>query len=102
MDISFQLRRAMETGDVKVGFRQAEKSLLNGRSKLIIIAERIPERIKLRITHLAKIAGVPVYVFRGGSLDLGEVSGRPHFVSVISIDDPGDSSILELAKEVTS
>jgi len=37
-----------------------------------------------------------------GILDLGELIGRPHFVSVISVDDPGDSSILELAKEVES
>ncbi|NPA86962.1 MAG: 50S ribosomal protein L30e [Candidatus Diapherotrites archaeon] len=102
MDIGFQLKRAMETGDVKLGFRSVEKSLLNGRSKLIIMAERVPERIKMRITHLAKVANVPVYVFKGGSLDLGELAGRPHFVAVISIDDPGDSSILELAKEVTS
>ena len=102
MDVAFQLRRAIETGDVKIGFRQAEKSLLNGRSKLIIIAEKAPARIKLRIKHLAKVANVPVYEFKGGSLDLGELAGRPHFVAVISVDDPGDSSILELAKEVTS
>ncbi len=102
MDIGFQLRRAMETGDVKVGFRSVEKSLLNGRSKLVIIAEKVPERMKLRIEYLAKIANVPVYVYKGGSLDLGELIGRPHFVSVISVDDPGDSSILELAKEVKS
>ena len=102
MDLSFQLRRAMQTGDVKIGFRSVEKSLLNGRSKLIIMAERIPQRIRMRIEHLAKIAKVPVYTFKGGSLDLGEVAGRPHFVAVISVDDPGDSSILELAKEVKS
>ena len=102
MDVGFQLRRAIETGDVKIGFRSVEKSLLNGKSKLIIMAERVPERMKLRVEHLAKVAKVPVYIFKGGSLDLGELIGRPHFVSVISIDDPGDSSILELAKEVKS
>ncbi len=102
MDVAFQLKRAMETGDVKVGFRQVEKSLLNGRSKLIIMAENAPARIRERVLHLAKIGNVPVYVFRGGSLDLGEMIGRPHFVAVISVDDPGDSRILELAKEVAT
>ena len=102
MDLGFQLKRAMKTGDVKIGFRSVEKSLLNGRSKLIIIADNTPERLKHRVIHLAKVGKVPVYQFKGGSLDLGEVVGRPHFVSVISVDDPGDSSILEIAKEVTT
>lgn len=102
MNISFQLRRAMETGDVKLGFRQAEKSLLNGRSKLIILASNVPERIKLRILHLASLSKTPVYTFPGTSLELGELVGRPHFVAVISVDNPGDSSILDLAKEVTA
>ncbi len=102
MDLRFQLKRAMETGDVKLGFRESEKSLLNGRSKLIILAENAPEDIKNRVTYLAKISKVPVYYFKGMSIQLGELLGRPHMVAVISIDDPGDSSILELAKEVAT
>ncbi len=102
MDISFQLRRAIQTGTVRIGFRETEKSLLNGKSKLIIIASNVPEDKMLRVLHLAKVSGTPVYRYEGTSFELGELIGRPHFVSVLSVEDPGDSNILELAKEVST
>ncbi len=99
MDFSFQLRRAMETGKVLLGFRQTEKSLLNGRAKLIIVSLNPPEREKRRILHLAKLAGIPVYSFPGTSIELGYTAGKPFRVSFIAVEDPGDSEILRIAEE---
>ncbi len=99
MDIQFQLQRAMRTGRVLLGFRESEKSLLNGRAKLIIIAANARPDVRDRIEHLSRVGGVPIYHFPGTSLELGSLCGRPHAVSVISIEDPGDSSILEIVKE---
>jgi large subunit ribosomal protein L30e len=99
MDIRFQVRRAMDTGRVLLGFRQTEKSLLNGNAKLIILARNAPEVERERIEYLAKVGGVPVYHFDGTTVDLGHVCGKPFAVSMLVVEDAGDSSILELAQE---
>ncbi len=100
MDLGFQLKMAMRTGKVNIGFRTSEKSVMNGRAKLVIVASNAPERIRKRMEVLAKAFNVPLYVFEGTSLELGELIGRPHFVAVIAVEDPGESSILEIVKEV--
>ncbi len=99
MDIRFQIRRAMDTGRVLLGYRQTEKSLLNGAAKLVIVASNAPAREAERIDYLAKVGGVPIYRFSGSSVDLGHVCGKPFVVSMLVVEDPGDSSILDLAKE---
>jgi large subunit ribosomal protein L30e len=99
MDLRFQIRRAMDTGRVLLGFRQTEKSLLNGRAQLVIIAANAPQFERERIEYLADVGGVPVYHFEGSTVDPGHVCGKPFSVSMLVVEDAGDSSILELAKE---
>ncbi len=99
MDIAFQIQRAIKTGKVYLGFRQSEKSLLNGRARLVIIASNARKDLKDRVEYLARLDDVPIYRFPGTSMELGSVCGRPHAVSVIVVEDPGDSSILEIVKE---
>jgi len=99
MDLRFQIRRAMETGKVLLGYRESEKSLLNGRAKLIILASNAPEQERLRIQHLAKVGNVPIYVFPGTSIELGQTCGKPFTVSVLAVEDAGDSRILEIIQE---
>ena len=99
MDLSFQLRRAMETGRVFLGYRQTEKSMLNGRAKLVIVAFNAPAPERERVEYLAKAGKIPLYRFPGTSLELGELAGKPFAVSFIVVEDAGDSSILELVKE---
>ncbi len=89
----------METGRVYLGFRQAEKSLLNGKAKLVIVSSNSPERERRRILHLAKIGKVPVYSYPGTSIELGYSAGKPFRVSFIVIEDPGDSEILKIVEE---
>lgn len=99
MDLRFQIRRAMETGRVVLGYRESEKSLLNGRAKLIILASNAPREEAHRIQYLAKVGGIPLYRFAGTTLELGQVCGKPFTVSVLAVEDAGDSSILDIVKE---
>ncbi|MDN5358569.1 MAG: large subunit ribosomal protein L30e [Candidatus Diapherotrites archaeon] len=99
MDLRFQIRRAMETGKVLLGYRESEKSLMNGRAKLIILASNAPREEAYRIQYLAKVGSVPLYRFPGTTIELGQVCGKPFAVSVLAVEDAGDSSILDLAKE---
>ena len=99
MDLRFQIRRAMETGKVVLGYRESERSLMNGRAKLIILASNAPKEEAYRIQYLSKVGDVPLYSFEGTTIELGQVCGKPFAVSVLAVEDAGDSSILDIVKE---
>ncbi|NHV46084.1 MAG: 50S ribosomal protein L30e [Candidatus Methanomethylicota archaeon] len=94
MDISKELKIAMSTGKVEIGFKTSLKAINNKKAKLIIVASNIPEKMKSKIE--AKCNNVPIYIFPGTSWELGSVCGRPHMVSTVAIIDPGESSILKI------
>ena len=98
MDIGFHIRRAMETGRVLLGYRQSEKSLLNGKAKLVILASGAPERIAEKVKYLCNVGSIPLYVYPGTTRDLGHLCNKPFTVAVITVEDQGESSILELAR----
>ncbi len=99
MDLRFQIRRAMDTGKVVLGYRESEKSLINGRAKLIILASNAPKEEAYRIQYLSKVGNVPIYHFQGTTIELGQVCGKPFAVSVLAVEDAGESSILDIVKE---
>ena len=44
----------------------------------------------------SNLSEIPVHIFDGSSVDLGSICGKPFTVSVLVIQEPGDSNILEL------
>lgn len=86
------IRLAVESGEVEFGSR---RSLAAGNTKLLIIAENAPDKIKKDVSD----AKAPVLEFSGSTMQLGAVCGKPFPVSVLSIMDAGNSNILELAKK---
>ena len=89
----------METGRIVLGYKESEKSLMNGRAKLVILASNAPKDEAHRIQYLAKVGGTPMYVYDGTTLELGQVCGKPFTVSMLAVEDVGDSSILEIVRE---
>ncbi|MCC6012825.1 MAG: 50S ribosomal protein L30e [Candidatus Verstraetearchaeota archaeon] len=95
MDIAKELKIAIDTGKVEIGFKTSLKAIDKKKAKLIIIASNIPEEMKSKIK--AKCGSeIPIYIFPGTSWDLGSACGRPHMVSTVAIIDPGESSILKI------
>ncbi len=99
MDFARELRTAIRTGKVVLGSRRTIKLLVNGQAKMVIIAQNAPEHIRRDIEYYAKLAKVPVYVYPGTSWDLGAVCQKPFMVAALAILDPGESNILDLARE---
>lgn len=85
---TMELKRAIDTGKVYFGIRQARKALKRREAKLFVVASNCPF-----IEELEK-SGVKVIKFDGHGLQLGAVGGKPFNVSVITIVDPGESKIL--------
>ena len=98
IDISKEIRRAVDTGKVLFGTKMSEKSLKNGSGKLIIIANNTPELTKGKLLSFAEIGNIPSYIFEESGIELGSVCGKPFPISVMIIEDAGKSKILEVTK----
>ncbi|BAW31776.1 MAG TPA: 50S ribosomal protein L30e [Methanothermobacter sp.] len=96
MDIDRGIRVAVDTGNVILGSRKSIQNLKLGKGKLVIIAENAPEDVKEDVEYYSKLSNIPVYVYNGSSVELGSVCGKPFTVTTLLIQDPGDSTILEI------
>jgi len=97
-DFNKEIRRAVDSGKVFFGAKQSEKSINIGDAKLLITTNNSPKELKENILEKAKIANTPVFNFKGNSLELGQVCGKPFNILFLTIESPGKSSILKALK----
>jgi len=95
-DINKALTIAVKTGKVLFGANNALKSAKTGKVRLIVVASNCPEVIQKGIRYHCELSKVPLFLYKGASLELGRACGKPFLVSALSIRDPGDSEILNL------
>jgi len=98
VDLAREIRTVLRTGRVIIGSKQSIRAILHGKPKLVIIAANAPRDLREEVERYCKLADIPVYVFPGTSWDLGAMCGRPHMVAVLSVIDPGESSIMEVVE----
>lgn len=98
MDLVREIQTAVKTGKVVMGFRESLKAIVNGKAKLVIIASNIPSDLRRDVVKYCKLSGTPVIEFPGTSWDLGAACNKPFMISVLTVLDPGESGILELAR----
>jgi large subunit ribosomal protein L30e len=97
-DVTKAIQIVTKTGKTILGARQSIKAIKHGDVKLVILAANTPSTIRNDIIHYAKLSGVPTMEYEGSSLDLGFICGKPFLVSVVSIQESGDSDILSLVE----
>ncbi len=91
MDIETSLKKILATGKITLGIKEAIKSKKRGEPKLYIIANDCAHKHKID-----DIAGdIPIYNFRGNSIDLGLTCGKPFAISIITVIDEGKSEIMK-------
>lgn len=100
VDISRELQVALNTGKVIIGFEETKKAVLAGTPKLVILAANAPKWARSDIEYYAKLAGVPVFIFPGSSIELGAAAKRPHKIMALAVLDPGQSEILKVVEHV--
>ncbi len=98
-DLVKALQVAARTGQVVYGTRRVAKLLLHGKAKLVVMAANTPPEVKRDLVYYAKLSKIPVVIFEGTNMELGTIIGRPHSVAALAIIEPGQSNILELARE---
>merc|ERR1719231_591216 len=89
-----KLNLVIRSGKYKIGYKAAVKSIRNGATKLVLIANNCPAIRRTELEYLSILGGPRVCHFDGNNTELGTASGRMHRVCVLSIQDPGDSDIL--------
>ncbi len=95
-DIAKSIQIAVKTGKTILGANESIKAVKHGDAKLVILAANTPSTIRNDIIHYSKLSKVPTLEFEGSSLDLGFICGKPFLVSVVSVQEPGDSDLLNL------
>ena len=107
--VSYRLRashRLCSLTDVALGYKSAIKSLRQGQSKLIIIANNCPAIRRTELEYYAMLSKSQVHHFDGNNIELGKNSlvnhihigtacGKMYRVGVMVVQDAGDSDILE-------
>jgi large subunit ribosomal protein L30e len=96
MDVDRGIRVAVDTGDVTLGSEKSIQSLKLGKGQLVVVAKNSPKEILEDVKYYSKLSQIPIHTFNGTSVDLGSVCGKPFTVATLVINDPGDSTILEI------
>ena len=92
MDINKSLRKAIDTGDVKLGCNQTSKAIEKGEVKLVILSSNCPSDT----VNFAEGSKANVHKFNGNNATLGAACGKPFPVAAVAIVNDGKSDILEL------
>merc|ERR1712025_1196072 len=89
-----KLALVIRSGKYKIGYKNALRSVRQGTTKLLLIASNCPAIRRTELEYFAILGGARVCHFDGNNVELGTASSRLHRVCVLSIQDPGDSDIL--------
>lgn len=98
IDVEKAISSAVKTGKVSLGTASAIQNAQTGKAKLIILAANCPKTVRDDVEYYSKLSKVPLITYKGSSLDLAAVCGKPFSVSAVSIREPGDSEILKLTE----
>lgn len=99
IDVQREIRRAVDTGKVVFGVKQTEKSILEGKAKLVVTAKNAPLTQKEKISHKARLSEVNLFEANENGLELGSLCGKPFSVSVMAVEDAGKSNLKTLMKK---
>ncbi|MFX0133437.1 MAG: 50S ribosomal protein L30e [Candidatus Hodarchaeota archaeon] len=97
IDEDTAIKIAIKTGKVIIGSKKSITSIITNKAQLIIKAANCPHQISEELKYYTKLANVSLHIYKGSSLDLGFVCGKPFMISTIAIEDAGDSEILKLS-----
>jgi len=94
-----QLRNAVDTGKVIYGTKETIRECLVGDPKLIIVSKTIKSILKKQLEYYAKLLNVTLIDYYESGSELGSVCGKPYSISVVTVRDFGQSSIVDVIND---
>jgi large subunit ribosomal protein L30e len=98
VDLEKHIAMVVATGKIVMGSRIAIKESRGTKLVALVVSENCPTNIKMAIKHNCSFSKIPIIEYSKSSVELGAAIGRPHKVATIAIYDPGNSKILDFAK----
>ena len=97
-DIDTNIKVAYKTGSIVYGKKQVLRSLRQNPFKMLIIANNCSQDLENRLNYYNSLLENQLFIYRykGSSWDLGLVCATPYMISVIGIEDQGDSDLFSL------
>jgi large subunit ribosomal protein L30e len=97
-DIDVNLRVVYKTGKVLFGKRQVLNQIRQTPFKMLILANNCPIELETQLNYYNSLIDNNMFIhkYKGSSWDLGLAMGKPYMVSVIGVNDFGDSDLLSL------
>ncbi|MCP8315204.1 MAG: 50S ribosomal protein L30e [archaeon] len=88
------LRTVIKTGKFIIGAKEVSRSIKG--SKIMIYSSSLPKNWISEVVNTCKSLSIPFIEFKGTSVELGRICGRPFPVSAIAIKSPGEGDISSL------
>ena len=97
-DIDTNIKVAYKTGKLIFGKSQVLNQLRQKPFKMLIIANNCPAELDAQLTYYNSLMNNNLYIhkYKGSSWELGLAMGKPYMISIIGINDFGDSDLLSL------
>lgn len=93
--LNVQLPLALRTGKYIAGFKKSIKSIVEKRSKCVIIASNIPVHQRKQLEYYCLLGGkIPIKFYEGSNNELAIIGGLKFRTSVISVLDQGESDLV--------
>ena len=94
-DIDTNIKVAYKTGKIIYGADQVLRQLRRVPFKMMITSNNCPVELESELNHLNSLMKENIFIhkYKGSSWDLGLTMGKPYMISVIGINDFGDSDL---------
>ncbi|NHJ21146.1 MAG: 50S ribosomal protein L30e [Candidatus Lokiarchaeota archaeon] len=97
-DIDNNIKVAYKTGKLIYGHSQVLRQVRRDPFKMIIISNNCPDELETQLRYYNSLINNRIFIhkYQGSSWDLGLAMGKPYMISVIGINDFGDSDLMSL------
>jgi len=98
LDVETNIKVAYKTGKIIFGKSQVLRQLRQKPFKMMIIAQNCPTEFENQINYYNSLMknSMFIYKYKGSSWELGLAMGKPYMISVIGINEFGDSALITL------
>lgn len=94
-DIDTNIKVAYKTGKIVYGADQVLRQLRRDPFKMLITSNNCPAELESQLNYFNSLIKEDIFIhkYKGSSWDLGLTMGKPYMISVIGINDFGDSDL---------
>ncbi|HJW96891.1 MAG TPA: 50S ribosomal protein L30e [archaeon] len=85
MSMNQEIKEALKEKRIIIGSRTVIKGIKGGVLNSVIYASNCPDNTKKDIEYYSQAGFIPIKMFEGNSLQLGELCGKPFNVLMLGI-----------------